>query len=112
MGDSSGKTVKPKFIPDPNRTSPRVYANFAKVRTQGVDFTISFGDVLPPTKEEIEKAKRGEEISIPLQCEVVIPSSMVPSLIEALNLQYEKYDKAINPKKEGNKSVEKNKPKG
>src|SRR3989344_7129259 len=107
MSDSSGKTVKPKFTPDPNRTSPRVYANFAKVRTQGVDFTISFGDILPPSKEDVEKAKKGEEISIPLQCEVVIPSSMVPSLIEALNSQYEKYDKATNPEKEGKPSVEK-----
>lgn len=77
-----------------------------------VDFTISFGDILPPSKEDVEKAKKGEEISIPLQCEVVIPSSMIPSLIEALDSQYEKYDKATNPKKEGKPSVEKDKPKG
>ena len=100
MADSPSKLPEPKFVPDSTRTSPRVYSNFATVRTQGIDFTIVFADVLPPTKEEVERAKKGQEIPVPMQCEVVIPKSMVPSLIQALEKQYGRLKQRQSKKKD------------
>lgn len=96
---NTDKTV-PKFIPDPNQTSKRIYANFASVRSTGLDFTISFADVTPPTKEQVEKSKKGEEIPVPLQCEVVVPNDLVPALINALKEQYDRYEKEAKKAKE------------
>ena len=105
MSDSN-----PKFVPDTTRISQRTYANFAAVRTTGIDITISFCDIVPPSKEEVEKAKKGEEILIPTQCQVAIPISMAPSLIEALKMQYE-FSQKEQPEKENKSSVEKDKSK-
>ncbi len=95
MSKDDKKTKAPQFVPDPDITSKRVYANFASVRSTGLDFTVSFADVLPPTKEQVTKAEKGEPISVPLQCEIVMPNDLVPALINALQEQYGRYQEKI-----------------
>ena len=108
MGKTDLKNTVPKFVPDPTQSSKRVYSNFARVGSTGLDFTISFSDVTPPTREQVEKAKKGEEILVPLQCEVVVPNDLVPALIDALREQYDRYQKGIEESK-GKSVVEKTK---
>lgn len=91
--------TNPKFVPNITQISRRVYSNFATVRSTGLDFTLSFADVTPPTKEDVEKANKGEEISVPLQCEIVVPNDFIPNLIGALQEQYERFQKSVETAK-------------
>ncbi len=86
------KLVNPKFIPDSEKISERVYSNYVVVSHTGLDFTLIFLDVAPPNKEQFELAKKNKEVPAPVQCQIVLPNEVIPSLIEALKKQYEKYE--------------------
>lgn len=92
--NNSAHTINPHFIPDPEQTSDRVYSNYVAVSHTGLDFTLTFLDVPPPTKKQIEDAKNNKPIATPMQCQVVVPNHLVPSLIEALQKQYETFTKS------------------
>lgn len=100
MGKTDTKDLVPKFVPDATQGSKRVYSNFASVNHTGLDFTISFADVPPPTKEQVDKVKKGEIIPVPLQCQIVVPNELVPALINALKEQYGKYQEQLKATKD------------
>ena len=87
------KIVNPKFVPDDTKKSSRVYSNYVSITHTGLDFTLNFLDVPPPNKENIEEYNKGKNIKAPLQCSVVVPNALIPLLINALNKQYEKFQK-------------------
>lgn len=111
MSESTkGKIITPKFVPDPALSkSNRVYANYVLVRHTGIDFTISFIDVPPPTEEQIKLAKKGATIPVPVQCDVVVPNDLIPRLIKALQDQNDKFKKGQSANK-GKIRVGENKP--
>lgn len=106
----ANKDIQPNFVPDMTRESNRVYSNYVSVTTTGLDFTLNFLDVLPPTKEQVAMAEKGQDIPSPLQCSVVVPNELIPSLIEALKTQNEKFQNEIS-KRESRKTVETSKSK-
>ena len=91
----SNKIVNPKFIPDYEKASQRVYSNYVAISHTGLDFTLSFLDVPPPTKEQVQLAAKNQEIPVPLQCQVVLPNEVIPALIVALQEQLKKYEKNL-----------------
>lgn len=97
---TKGKTITPKFVVDPTQSSNRVYSNYVNVNHTGLDFTLSFLDIAPPNPEQVKMAEQGKEIPAPLQCAVVVPNELVPSLIRALQEQYDKYKKTSDGKSE------------
>ena len=100
MSKNDTKNSIPKFVPDATQSSKRIYSNFASVSSTGLYFTISFADVPPATKKQVDKVKKGEEIQIPLQCQIVIPNDLVPALINALKEQYERYEGELTKTKD------------
>ncbi|PIZ09131.1 MAG: hypothetical protein COY56_00415, partial [Flavobacteriaceae bacterium CG_4_10_14_0_8_um_filter_34_31] len=93
------KNINPIFVADSTQKSSRVYSNYALVRHTGLDFTISFLDVPPPSEELLKIAENKKPVPVPLQCEIVLPNTLIPSLIDALKDQYDKYTKNINDEK-------------
>ncbi|NTU47300.1 hypothetical protein HGA88_06785 [Candidatus Roizmanbacteria bacterium] len=81
--------LQPVFVPDYNTQSNRIYANYVTVANTGIDFTLTFLDVAPPSEEQVNLAKENKPIPTPVQCQVVLPSHIIQSLIEALNTQNE-----------------------
>lgn len=104
---TKGKNITPKFVPSTELQSSRVYANYVLVRHTGLDFTLSFMDVPPPTEEQVKLVEKGVTIPVPVQCDLVLPNELIPSFIHALQEQYEKFTKG-KPKNEGEVRVEKN----
>lgn len=90
--ENQEEQINPTFVPGYSEVSPRVYSNHVAVRTTGIDFTLYFMDIVPPTKEQVKKAEKAEPIEVPLQCEVVVPNDIIPSLIRALKAQYAKHN--------------------
>jgi len=89
------KSIQVKVIPDPDMelNYPRVYANYAAVQSTPFDFTIRFCDAMPifdpPNKGAGMLEKR-----IPIVAEIIVPVNILPSLINALQQNYDQYLKA------------------
>ena len=108
---ATNKPKGPRFISDSERINNRIYSNHIEVRNTGLDFTISFMDVPPPTKADLKLLRADKDIPVPLQCQVAIPNDLIPSLIEALQTNYEKFQKHTTPKPKSKKTVGKTKSK-
>lgn len=85
----------PKFVPDFEKKSSRIYSNYVAISHTGLDFTLTFLDVMPPTKEQLDFVAKDEEVPVPLQCQVVLPNEVIPSLIGALQEQLKKYENKL-----------------
>lgn len=90
--------IKPQIIqiiPSKEVVSERIYSNFVSINHSPYDSTLTFCDILPidnTQKLDIEKIKK---LNVPIQVEIVIPNSLVESLIQALSKNYEKHKDKI-----------------
>lgn len=68
------------------------YSNFAQVRSTEHDFVIDFAQVLPPTEpSEVEAIRASGEVILSTRARVVLPVSVVPGLIAALQDHWRVY---------------------
>jgi hypothetical protein len=79
---------------EPNRNS--VYANFAEVSAAQHEFQLSFA--LTPTKptSNPEQARTGT-IRVESLAQILLPPTIIPSLIKALIMTKERYEAAAGP---------------
>lgn len=89
------KSIKIKLIPDVKVEIPypRIYSNHVSVQSTPFDFTMRFCDATPIFDQPENKGEIVEH-HIPVLAEIVLPVVIIPSLIEVITQQYEKYLKA------------------
>jgi uncharacterized protein DUF3467 len=85
-------TILPDDSPDDPQALPRrVYANFCAIAHTPFDVTLSFCEVEPLSRKDLEAAGRGPEataeIKAPVRARIVLPLQVLPNLIGALQEQ-------------------------
>lgn len=63
---------------------PRVYSNFCAIAHTPFDITLSFCEVLPLSEKDLKEAEAEHVVRAPVRSRVVLPVSVVPGLIAAL----------------------------
>jgi hypothetical protein len=101
MPDGSGEKSNPKqteevrlnLVPSGDPKMGRVYVNYAQVSHSPWEFTIRFG--LAPTGADIEQTmKKGQAtLEVPTIIDIMIPPTLMPGLIRALQTNFDKFDK-------------------
>lgn len=77
----------------------RIYANYFEVTHTEYDFTFTFcdTDISALSRIEIieELKKEPKELEIPIVAKIAIPTILVPKIIKALKINYEKYSQKL-----------------
>ena len=93
MADKTKKTA-PKnkeltAIPSLEPRLGRVYSNYVQISHTKYDFTIRFGDA--PPGGDLQRLRRGNEVTIPNIVEIVIVPDLIPEIIKALETNYSRF---------------------
>jgi hypothetical protein len=76
---------------DPAAVPRRIYANFCAIAHTPFDVTLSFCEVEPLSRRDLEAAGSGPEasaeIKAPVRARIVLPLQVLPNLIAALQEQ-------------------------
>ena len=85
------KQINFTIVPDDAGDSPRTYANFCAISHTPFDFTLSFCEVEPLSRRDVEAAghtaESTAEIKAPVRARIVLPLQVLPNLIGALQEQ-------------------------
>ena len=81
---SERKQINFTIVPDESSTEPRTYANFCAIAHTPFDMTLTFCEVLPLTEKDLRQAEAEHVVAAPVRVNVVVPLTMVPNLISAL----------------------------
>ena len=87
-----GKSDELELIPSLEPRLGRVYSNFAWISHSPWDFTIRFCDA--PPGGDAARLRQGTKLTVPSVVDVVVPVEVLPSLISALQTNYEEFLKA------------------
>lgn len=91
------KEIQIELIPSLEPKLGRVYANYVQVSHSPYDFTIRFCEA--PSVADIVRLKGNrKKVEVPNIVELIIPPDLMPQIIEALKINYEKYLKAYKEK--------------
>jgi hypothetical protein len=91
------KEIKVELIPSVEPKLGRAYANYVQISHSPWDFTIRFCEA--PSVADIGRLKRsGNKVEIPNIVELIIAPNLIPKIIEALKINYEKYRKEYKEK--------------
>jgi hypothetical protein len=89
--------INVELIPALEPKLGRVYANYALISHSPWDFTITFCEA--PSISNLARLKRiGSKVEIPNIVELIIAPNLIPKIIEALKINYEKYMKQYGEK--------------
>jgi hypothetical protein len=67
----------------------RVYSNYVQISHTKYDFTIRFGDA--PPGGDLLRLRKGDEITIPNIVEVIVVPDLIPEIIKALDINYNRF---------------------
>ena len=77
-----------EIVPDPHRSSARVYSNYVQVSASPVDCTLTFCEVIGPQNEEEAREMRQKGIlPAPVKAVIAIPMQILEGFIQALEAQ-------------------------
>jgi hypothetical protein len=80
-----------EIVPDPHRSSPRVYSNYVQVSASPVDCTLTFCEVIGPQNEEEAREMRLKGVlPAPVKAVIAIPVEILDGFIQALEAQRRK----------------------
>jgi len=85
------KSLTLNIVPSREPNLGRVYSNYVQVKHTQYEFTILFGDLTPPSGEDLVKLKNGDKITIPNIVEIVVVPDLIPAIVGALNEDYNKF---------------------
>jgi len=89
--ESNIKKFEIKIQPSTDIPVYRLHSNHVEVTQSPYDFTLRFCDITPISNiKEVQKTKGIHKI--PIVSEIAIPFSLVKPLIDALQIQYDKYE--------------------
>ncbi len=81
---AEAKPINFTIVPDDDRTLARTYANFCAISHTPFDFTLTFCEVLPLSPEDVRHAETEHVVRAPVRAKVVLPLSVLPGLLAAL----------------------------
>ena len=81
---SQEKQINFTILPDENPDAPRTYANFCAIAHTPFDVTLTFCEVMPLSKKDVEDAKSDRVVHAPVRATIVLPMQFVPNLIATL----------------------------
>ncbi len=80
----TNKQVNFTIVPEEGNEPPRVYSNFCAIAHTPFDITLSFCEVMPLSESDLKDAEADHVVRAPVRSRVVLPVSVVPGLITAL----------------------------
>ncbi len=92
------KTVKVTIVPYEKEIKDRIYSNYVVVRHTQVDFSMEFCEITPANEEEIKEVERTKQIRAYVRTKIALPTKLIPSLIQALEDNYKKYEQKFQNK--------------
>ena len=78
------KQINFTVVPDEPGDAPRFYSNFCALSHTPNDFTLTFGEVQPPTESDVRQAEANRLLRAPVRAQIVVPAQFIPNLIAAL----------------------------
>lgn len=72
------------IVPEEGHEPARVYSNFCAIAHTPFDITLSFCEVLPLSETDVRNAEKEHVVRAPVRSRIVLPVSVVPGLIAAL----------------------------
>ena len=72
------------IIPDEESCASRTYANFCAIAHTPFDVTLTFCEVMPLSRKDVEEAKSDRVVRAPVRAKIVLPMQFVPNLITTL----------------------------
>ena len=81
---SSNKQVNFTIVPEEGNEPARVYSNFCAIAHTPFDITLSFCEVLPLSERDLKDAEADHVVRAPVRSRIVLPVSVVPGLVAAL----------------------------
>ena len=87
-------SIKP--IPDDDIRTSRVYANYLEVSHSPFDITLTFCDIPAITENSDKMIVKKKEVRVPVVAKIVVPAEIIKSIIEALSVQHNAYQKTKN----------------
>ena len=90
-------TIVPAESNDGNEP-PRVYSNFCAIAHTPFDITLSFCEVLPLSERDLKDAEADHVVRAPVRSRIVLPVSVVPGLITALQEHLRAYSESAGAK--------------
>ena len=72
------------IIPDEESYASRTYANFCAIAHTPFDVTLTFCEVMPLSRKDVEEAKSDRVVRAPVRAKIVLPMQFVPNLITTL----------------------------
>ena len=92
------KQINFTIVPEEGHEPARVYSNFCAIAHTPFDITLSFCEVLPLSERDIKDAEADHIIRAPVRSRIVLPVSVVPGLITALQEHLRAYGDSAGAK--------------
>lgn len=92
------KKIKIDLIPSLESKLGRAYVNYASISHSPFDFSIRFCEAPSLADAARIKGDRDATLEIPTIIELVMTPNLIPKIIEALKINYEKYQKQFEEK--------------
>ena len=99
------KGIEVDLVPSDEIIPSRLYANYVRVSQSPYDCSLEFCDATPIL--DVKKAIDEGIHKIAVVADIVIPFSLMPGLIKALQTEHEKYKDSIEREKNAGKSSKK-----
>jgi len=80
-----------EIVPSKEIQSKRLFSNFVRVSHSVHEFTLTFCDIPPMTADEREKFLKSKKREVAIQAEIIIPPTLVESLIGAITANLKTY---------------------
>lgn len=90
------KELPLELVPSLQSKTGRLYSNWVQVSHNPWDFTLRFCDA--PPGADVDRLREGKTLILPTVAEIIIPVNLMPGLIEALQVNHEKYLKLYGAK--------------
>jgi len=95
---SEEEIIKVKIIPDFSRVYPRNYSNYMSISHDEFGFTFTFCEnkveLIEGMKDQLKKDADGNLcVSSPVVSQIVVSPLFIPKILEAIRLNYEKFQK-------------------
>ncbi len=108
MADQQQGDPKPinfTIVPDEQPGHERTYANFCSISHTPFDVTLTFCEVMPLSEAEVREAEAHHVVRAPIRSRLVVPTQLVPTLVQALQEHMRVFPEPYNPGGPGRKPV-------
>jgi hypothetical protein len=92
------KGVTVAIVPHEKVEMERIYSNFVAVRHTPYDFTLEFCEFLPVSEGSNQEVRKSKQVNAEIKAKILMPTQIIPALIEALADNYDKYEKTYGEK--------------